>query len=140
MVPVVDVNYIAVLVAAIVSMIIGALWFSPVLFGKMWMQLSGMTDKKLQEAKKKGIGKSYIIMFVATLVMGYVLAHAVQYTQAKTIMEGMQAGFWMWLGCIATVMVGMVLWDKKPVKLYLLLVAHYLVSLLVMGAILAVWS
>ena len=52
---------------------------------------------------------------------------------------GMQAGFWVWLGFIATTMIGIVLWEIKPVKLYLLIVAYYLISLLVMGSILALW-
>ncbi len=50
MAPPVDINYWAVLVAAVVSMVIGALWYSPVLFGKLWMKYSGLSDKKLAEA------------------------------------------------------------------------------------------
>ena len=47
------VNYLAVLVAAIVSMVIGGLWYSPLLFGNVWMKLSGITQKDVEKAKKK---------------------------------------------------------------------------------------
>ena len=47
-----SVNNIAVVAAAAVSMVIGAAWYSPLLFGKLWMKLSGMTEMQLAEAKK----------------------------------------------------------------------------------------
>lgn len=134
-----SVNNVAVVAAAVVSMVVGAAWYSPLLFGKLWMKLSGMTEKQLAEAKKKGMAKSYAIAFLAVLVMSYVLAHFVDYLGATTIMAGVEAGFWLWLGFVATVLINSVLWEGKPFKLYLLNIAHYLVVLLVSGAILAVW-
>ncbi|MBS3127003.1 DUF1761 domain-containing protein [Candidatus Woesearchaeota archaeon] len=139
MIPQITVNYVAVLVAAIVSMVLGALWYSPVLFGKQWMKLSNIDPKKMPEMKKKA-KTSYALNFVAVLVMAYVLAHTVQYAQAATVFEGVQAGFWVWLGFIATVLLGSVLWEGKPWKLYLLNAAHYFVSLVVMGVILTLWA
>ena len=137
-VPTVDVNYIAVLVAAIVNMVLGFLWYGP-LFGKQWIQLMAFDKKKMEEAKKKGMTKTYIVAFISTLLMSYILAHFVKYTQAATIAEGITAGVWLWLGFIATVQLSMVLWEGKPVKLYLINIAYYLVALSVMGAILSVW-
>ena len=140
MMSLVDINLVAVLVAAVVGFGIGMLWYSPLLFSKMWMSLSGLTAKDMGKAKKKGMMQSMVLGFLSLLVMNYVLAHLVDYMQAKTAMEGMQAGFWLWLGFIATVMLGSVLWENKSWKLYLLNVAHYLVVLLASGAILAVWA
>ena len=121
-------------------MAIGAFWYSPLLFGKTWMKLSNMSPKQLEDAKKKGMTKAYIISFISLLVMTYVLSHFVDYTEATTALEGATAGFWLWLGFIATIMLGRVLWEGKPVKLYVLNIAHYLVVLLIAGAILAVWA
>ena len=140
MAPAVDINYLAVLVAAVAAMAIGAFWYSPIGFGKQWMKLSEMTEKKIEDEKKKGMGKTYAVAFAGTLVMSFVLAYFVDYTQAMTIAEGIQAGFWLWLGFIATVQLGIVLWEGKPIKLYLINSAHYLTTLVVMGAILAVWA
>lgn len=137
--PLVSINYWAVLVAAIASMVVGFLWYGP-LFGRLWVQLSGMTDKKLKEAKKKGMGKTYAIAFVSTLVMSYVLAHFVDYLEATNISGAVQLAFWLWLGFFATVQLGNILWEGKPLKLYLINVAHYLVALVVMSVILAVWQ
>ena len=119
-------------------MIIGGLWYSPMLFGNSWMKLSGMNKQKLQKAKK-GMGKTYFIAFISSLVMSYVLAIFVNYAQAVTIVDGAMVGFWVWLGFIATVTLGSILWEGKSTELYAINNSQYLVNLLVMGAILAVW-
>ena len=139
MMQIVEVNYVSVLAAAIASFVIGALWYSPMLFGKMWMKLSNVSDKEMKKAKQKGMTKNFAFQFLASLVMSYILAHFVYYTQASTVFEGMQTGFWIWLGFVATVMLGIVLWEGKPWKLYFIKAGHELVALAVMGAILAVW-
>ena len=134
----VNVNYLAVLVAAIAGMIVGFIWYGP-LFGKMWMRMMGFDKKKMNEAKKKGMGKTYFLAFLTSLIMSYVLAHFVAYVQASTIADAAVLGFWLWIGFFATTQLGMVMWEGKPVKLYILNTLHYLVTLVVMSGILAVW-
>ena len=138
MAPAVSINYLAVLVAAIASIAVGFLWYGQ-LFGKVWMQLMAFDKKKIDAAKKKGMGKTYALGFLSTLIMSYILAHFVDYTQSKTFVDGAIAGIWLWLGFIATVQIGSVLWEGKPVKLYVINTLHYLVTLIIMGGILAVW-
>ena len=134
----VTINYVAVFVAAIVSMVVGFLWYGP-LFGKMWMKMSGVTQKQIEEAKKKGMTTSYVVAFVGSLVMAYILAHFVRYVGATTAAAGMQLAFWLWLGFIVTVKLGSVLWENKPMQLFFLDCAYYLVTLSIMSSILAVW-
>ena len=132
------VSFLSVIVSAIVGMVIGSLWYS-VLFGKLWMQLSGITPKQMTEAKKKSMGKSYALCFVGLLLMSYVLGMFIQIVKASTLPGGAMIGFWLWLGFIATTQLNSVLWENKSWKLYWLSALHYLVMLLVMGAILAAW-
>lgn len=49
--PEVNINYLAVLIAAIVSMIVGGLWYSPILFGKMWTKAMGWNEETMKEKK-----------------------------------------------------------------------------------------
>ncbi len=137
--PTVDINLWAVLVAALANMVLGFYWYSPAGFGKAWMKESGMTEAKINASKKKGMNASYFLALVSAFVMAYVLAHIIDFAQATTLVEGLQAGFWCWLGFVATVGTGMVLWDGKSWKLYGIIMGYYLVALLVMGAILATW-
>ncbi len=138
-IPDVAINYLAVLTSAIVSFVIGGLWYSPILFGNAWMKAGGMNMKDMQKAKQKGMGKLYFTGFLGTLLMAYVLAHFVQYAGANGFSDGMQAGFWTWLGFAVPLLIGSVLWEGKTVKFYFINIAYQLVSLVVMGGILASW-
>jgi hypothetical protein len=136
--PAVDVNWVAILGAGIVSMILGFIWYGP-LFGKQWMKLTGLTKKDAEKAKKKGMGKTMLAGFIATLVTAFVLVHILVLAGSNTFGDGVMTGFWIWLGFFAPVMLGMVLWEGKPVNLYLLNVLYWLVNLAVMGGLLVVW-
>ena len=138
----IPINYFAVLGATITSMILGFLWYGP-LFGKEWIKLSGFTPEQMAAAKAKGMGKSYALMALGSLVMSYTLAHAIVFASSYLMVYGASAGltggFWNWLGFIAPVTLGAVLWEGKPWKLWCITSGYYLVSLLVAGVILSVW-
>jgi archaellum biogenesis protein FlaJ (TadC family) len=133
------VNYLAVFVTAIVGYVIGMLWYSPALFGKQWMKLSGVSKKDADKKKKEGMAGTMVAAFVAVLLMSYVLAYILGLLGAATFWIGVSVGFWIWLGFLATTQINIVFWQNKPFTLYLLNTAHYLVALAVMGGILAVW-
>ena|SRR5687768_11042480 len=146
--PVIPINYLAILACGVSSMVVGSLWYGP-LFGKPWAALMGFTPEKMAAMKKDPAGKqkmmkSYGLMFLSSLVMAYVLAHALvfasSYLKASGPSAGLTAAFWNWLGFIVPVTLGTVLWDGKPWKLWAINAGHYLVSLCVMGVILAVWK
>jgi len=134
-----EVNYLAVLVSAVIGFIIGGFWYSQSGFGKQWMRLMKISKKDVEKVKKKGMAKSMIIAFLSTIVMAYVLAIFIKYVGTSTIIGGVLVGFWIWLGFLATAGLSSILWEGRPFKLYLINVTHYLVVLVVMGAILAVW-
>ena len=141
----VNINYLAVLVAAIVSHILGFLWYGP-LFGQMWISLMKFDKKKVQEAQKKGMKgmwKTMALSFLASLVTAWILAHSIifasDYLKISGLLAGLMVGFMTWLGFYATTMLGSVMWEGKPAKLYFLNVSYYLVSLLLMSSILSLW-
>lgn len=129
-------NLVPVVVAAVAGMVVGALWYSPLMFCNAWMKEMGFTKKDMAKAKKKGMGKNYVLMFGGLLVMSYVLSGMVG---AGTAMMGATVAFWLWLGFMAPIMMGSVLWEGKSWNLYAINVGHYLVALVVMGAIHARW-
>jgi hypothetical protein len=132
----------AVLVAAIVTMVLGYIWFGP-LFGKLWMRLNGFTMETMSAQKGK-MAQMYIIMFIGALVTAYVLAgvhiFASAYLNIGGIDSGILAGFMSWLGFTAPVTVNYTLTTQKSWKLWAVNSGYYLVSFVVMGIILAVWA
>ncbi len=135
--PYVSINWLAVIVATIANMVIGGLWYSPVLFGKQWMKLVGISQKEI-DSQKSQMPKFYLAAFVAALITAYVLAIFIKFVGASTIFAGAVVGFWAWLGFVATTTLSLVIWEKRNSNLYVLNNGQILISFAVMGAILAV--
>jgi hypothetical protein len=141
-----EVNYLAIFVCGIVSLIFGSLWYGP-LFGKMWQEMTGWhhLDAAKREAMKKGTMKSVLLALVASLVMAYILSHVITFAstyskEAVSLGTGLQTAFWMWFGFVAPITVGGVLWEGKPWKLWIFNNAYHLIQFLIFGAILASWN
>lgn len=126
------VNYLAVIVVSIMSVFVSALWYSPVLFVKQWMKLSGVKNMKMTPGK-------VILGFVSNLVLSFILALFIIWLGVNTFLGGMSIGFFVWVGFIITSMLGINLWENKPFALYLINITPFLVTLVVSGGILAVW-
>jgi hypothetical protein len=125
----------SMLVAAIIRMVVGSVWFSPVGFAKPWQAIIGLSEEQM----RKGMPRAIAADAVASLLMAFVLAHAVVYAQADTVLKGAAVGFFNWLGFVATVQFTGVLYEQRPLKLFGLQGGFNLVALVLMGALLAVW-
>jgi len=139
--PMVPINYLAVLIAALIPMAVGALWYSPAMFAKKWMALVGKTE---EEIKKVNPAKAYGVSFLTSLIMAFCLAHAVEfgsaYMQVSGFGAGLQAGFWIWLGYVVTTNASSVLFEFRPSGLYWMSMGYYFVCLLLMGGLLGAWK
>ncbi len=131
----VHVNIAAFVVAVVIKQALGALWFSPVMFGPSWMQLTGCSEDKM----KRGMAKGLAIDVVGGLVMAFVLLHAVVYAGATSVAQGIGVGFANWIGLAAVATLPMVTFEQRPVKLWLIYNAYFAIVLMIMGAIFATW-
>jgi len=134
----VEVNYIAILIAAIVSMALGFLWYSPALFGKRWMKLMGYTSESMKAAQKE-MGKMYIVSLVLTLITAYVLSHIIalstNFYNYNPLMTGLTSAFWVWIGFIMPVQATEVIFGKKTWELFGINTGYQLASVLAMGIV-----
>ncbi len=128
-------NWLAVIIAAVAQMALGFIWYGS-LFGKTWMAMMGINQ---QTMSREGMGKTYALQFVGSLVTAAVLAKLIGAMGATSVGAGVATGFWVWLGFVATVTLGSVLYERRSFNLYALNNGYQLVSLAVMGAVLAVW-
>lgn len=133
-----DVNYPAVLVAAVATFLLGGLWYSPLLFGRQWVKAHGYGEEQVK-AMQKGAGKAYLGSFAAYLVMAWVLANLVGMTGAATAVEGAVLGLLCWLGFAATIGLTSHLFSERRPAAYLLDAGYQLCYLLVQGVVLATW-
>jgi hypothetical protein len=131
------INYPAVLVAAILHWILGAVWYG--LFSSKFLELVAWTPAQIAAIESQNHAKEYVLAFLSSLVLAYVMAHFVQYTKATTLAGGLQTAFWLWLGFVVTTQLASVIFEGRKAGLYLLNIGYQLVACLAAGALLAVW-
>ena len=133
------INYAAVGVAAVSYWLLGAVWYG-LLFARPFIALMGWTPEQVAAIQAKGETAALGVAFVTSLVLAYVLAHFVRFVGAETARFGAFTGFWLWLGFVATSNLETVLFESRPLGLYLISNGYHLVGMLGMGALLAGWK
>jgi len=134
-------NWLAILVAGISTMVVGFLWYSPLLFAKAWMREMGYdpNDKARMEEMKKSAGPAYGGSFLASLLSAFTLALILHGLRAEDLHTGLMLGFHVWLGFVATVQFTGALFAKQSMKLFAINTGYQLACYLVMAVILTVW-
>jgi hypothetical protein len=130
-----QVNYLAVGVAALATLLIGALWYSRLLFGKVWLEAHGYSEEK---ARQKA-GRGFVVSLFCYLVMAFVLAVLVSYADVSSVLQGAFLGFLVWIGFLATLGLTAHMFSEKPLSIYLVDAGYQLVYAVVMGSILTAW-
>ncbi|PJZ48262.1 DUF1761 domain-containing protein [Leptospira saintgironsiae] len=144
MLPVIPLNYLAILVGVLANVVIGFLWFGPI-FGKVWAKEMGLDNK---EPDNKAMIKSLVIMIIGSFLTAYVLAHSLFVWKPSSWnlpgdgpawMYGAYAAFYTWLGFYIPMLLGSVAWESKSWRLFFINAGYNLASLAAIGLILAVW-
>jgi hypothetical protein len=135
------VNVWAVLVAAVATMVVGFLWYSPALFANSWMKLMGYdpNDKAKIAEMQKGAAPSYVMSLVASILAAFVLGKLISLSGFSNAVDGLKIGLVVWLGFVTTVQFTNALFSRQRNRLYMINTGYQLVSYVVMGAILGAW-
>lgn len=133
----IDINYLAVIVAAVATFAIGALWYSK-LFAKPWLAAHGYTPETL-ESMRKGATRAYALSFVAYLVMAAAIAILVGYLGMARPLQGAKLGLLLWAGFVATMGATSLVYSNRRPATYYIDAGYQLVFMVVMGAIIAGW-
>ncbi len=125
-----------VLGVSIIVFVFGWIWYGP-LFGKLWMKLSKIPAADIAKSRKKRMLGRLALNFVGTFITALIFAKILVSVSAVSAVAGAITGFWIWLGFLAsTILLGNVLWENKSWGLFVLNGLYWLISLLVMGALL----
>lgn len=136
-----DINYVAVVVCAVLAMVVGALWYGP-FFGNKWLEVIGATAVDMEARKKmqKAAGPLYAIQFILTLFQAYVLAH---YIAGWEEASGLENALWIWAAFVMPVVAGSAMWTndtrKQAWTKFLLQAGYQLVIFVIFGLVLDTW-
>ncbi|MBL8063678.1 MAG: DUF1761 domain-containing protein [Anaerolineales bacterium] len=129
------INHLAVFVCAIVSLALGALWYSPLLFAKAWQHEAGLTDEQLA---RQNPAKTYGLTFVLALVMSYNLAFFLGDSET-TPLWGTTAGFLAGFGWATLIFAVIALFEQRSWKYVFINGGYITVYFTLIGFILGIW-
>ncbi len=144
-----EINYLAVLVAALVPMVMGALYYGPI-FGKTWLDSLGYTEEDFK-------GRNEAVIYGLALAMAFLLSMSIKFTNElvhkdvndagelyfgsfHTFGHGALHGAMLCLTIIAPVIISLGLFQKNTGKNILLNVVYWTITIAIMGGILDVWN
>jgi len=138
--PLPHVNYLAVLVAAVVIFILGGLWYSKMLFAKRWIALMGKSEEEEKAAAASAnMPLMFLGAFICGLLIAWTLAIIVNHFPPYTAVRGAEIGVVCWLGFAAATSFATALFSMQPKQLWLINSGYNLVSFVIGGLIIAVW-
>ncbi len=139
-----DQNYTLILLATVAQFILGAMWYSPLMFGKWWMEIMESTHLSKEELQKiqKAMAPFYGLQFLLTVLSTFVLSLFIHYLQMANV--GFYAygiAGWVWLGFIVPSQVAGVVWantkQKYWVKQIFVMTSYSLVAMMIAAWILS---
>ena len=135
----VNVNIWALIVATLVNMVVGYMWYSPALFAKPWSKLTG---RKMDEM---GDGtKGYLVTTLGAFLQAFILLHFITYTASfyptySHLSVGVLTAVWAWLGFVFIPQGVNTVFAGTRKKLLGINTGYFLVVLVINGIILATW-
>lgn len=130
----VEVNWLAVVLATVSSMVVGSIWYARPVFGNLWIKLAKVDEKKVGNG-----GMAIGITLVVSFITAYVLAHVTYLSNAffdNSFLEAaLSTAFWTWLGFTAARFITHDAFEGRPMKLTLLNIAHEFVTFMVMALV-----
>ena len=123
-----------ILAAAIVHMFVGAVWYSNMLFGKLWQGLVKKNERELQ----RRMGASYRTAMVVAVVAAYVLSRLLSAQEEANLLTNLNTVFWVWAGLLMPSMLLSNTFAQRPWLLSMIDSSAHLFSLLAMTLVLSV--
>ncbi len=133
-----NLNWLHVLAAAAAYFILGALWYSPVLFAKPWAKMVNM--KMNDPNAKSGMGAmmagSFILMFIACIGLAIIY----QIIKIDTVLLAVKFGLFFGVFFAATGISISFIYEKKPIGLHFIDGGYHIAGLIVASLVLVLWK
>lgn len=131
------INYIAVAIAWLISMVIGGYWYSPAGFGKQWSKMSGVD---MMKTPKSETNRAIKFVAISCLLQSLVLALILNSLHVEDVVNGIFVSLVLWFGFAALTTVGNTLYMRQSWKFWWLNASYFLVIMVINGGILSIWQ
>jgi hypothetical protein len=137
-----SINWLAVVVCVVVSMVTGALWYNPRTFFPIWWK--GIGKPEAAAPGSGGMAMTWTLTVLASVVQAVfmslmVTAMGSMTPGGPTLVSGATAGFLLWVGFIAPTYLVNKLFAGHGLKVWAIEVGNHLVNFVIFGAIFGAW-
>lgn len=136
----VQINYIAVILAMLSSLVVGSIWYAQAVFGKEWAKLAKVKIK----TDTAGMLKPIAVTVVVSLITAFVLAHMAyisnQFFENSFMQDTLMASLWLWVGFTAARFITHDVFEGRPEKLTILNLGNEFVTIMLMGLIIGLFG
>jgi uncharacterized protein DUF1761 len=134
------VNWLAVVLATVSSMIVGAVWYARPVFGRRWMRLSGITEENAARGAAVPLIVTFVMSFLTALVLAGTATIVQEYYAGDFLLDTVVTAVVLWVGFTGARMITHDLFDRRPSSLTVLNLAHELVTIVVMALIIGAFG
>jgi len=134
-----EINYIAVILATLSSMIVGTIWYSPRVFGSYWMKAAGVTPSENAADAIRPIVVTVIVSFITAWVLAGAAFIAFDFYGGSFFVNTLLTSIVLWGGFTAARFITHDQFDGRPNGLTVLNVSHEFVTIVIMALIIGVW-
>ena len=130
-----DVNLLAVLLCGVASLVLGGLWYSPLLFARAWQASVGITDDQLKGGSMAVIfGTAFLLSLLAAYVFAMFLGREMGLWGSTA--AGAAAGI-----CWVAAAFGInYLFERRPLRLWLINGGYHALQFTLFGLILGLFQ
>jgi len=134
-----EINYWAVILATLSSMVVGSIWYTPKVFGTYWMRAAKVTPSGNAKDALWPIVITLIVSFITAWVLAGAVSISFEFYGGSFLVNSLLTGLILWAGFTAARFITHDQFDKRPTGLTVLNVAHELVTIMLMALIIGVW-
>lgn len=134
-----EINYIAVVLATLSSMLVGTIWYSPRVFGNYWMKAAAVTPSGKASDALRPILVTVVVSFITALVLAGAAFIAFDFYGGSFFVNTVFTSIILWAGFTAARFITHDQFDGRPNGLTALNISHELVTLVIMAVIIGVW-
>ncbi len=134
-----EVNWLALVVAAISTMVVGFVWYNPKVFGNVWMKSLGMTEEDAAGGNMPVIfGTALVLAFLAAMFISQIVIHGGE--EHATFKHGAFHGAMVGVFLATPVLVTNALFERRNLSYMLINAGYWIVSFAIVGGIVCAWQ
>ena len=128
------INYFAIALLVVVAFIASSVWYSPLMFGREFTELSGVS------ASAHPIWLKIVCELIRTFVLAYVITRLVLLLNVASSKDALRLGIWLWIGFPVILLTGSILWQNVPWMLAAIHAGDWLIKILLFTGTAGWWG